>query len=235
MTRRRALLLVAGLVAAGAGIVLTPHLLSLAGSFELEVRKLEARDRADPPEPGGVVFTGSSSIRFWGSLARDMAPLPVSNQGFGGSHLEDVIRYAPRLVLPHRPRLVVVYAGDNDLAGDDKTPERVSADFALLVRRIHAILPEARIYFLAIKPSIRRWERWPAMRDANERIAAACADDPRLVYVDVATPMLGADGQPREELFVFDGLHLSEAGYALWTSILRPRLLRDWRRLADAP
>jgi lysophospholipase L1-like esterase len=146
-----------------------------------------------------------------------------------------VIEYAPRLVLPHQPRLIVLYAGDNDLAGDDKTPESVSADFGVLVGRIHASLPETRIYFLAIKPSILRWERWPRMRDANERIAAACGDDPRLVYVDVATPMLGPDGAPREELFAFDGLHLNEAGYALWTSILRPRLVRDWRRLSTAP
>jgi len=214
---------------------LAPLLLSLTGHFGLEVWRLEARNRAEPPEPGGIVFVGSSSIRMWSSLARDLAPLPVSNQGFGGSHIEDVIRYAPRLVLPHRPRLVVLYAGDNDLAGDDKTPESVSADFGVLVSRIHATLPETRIYFIAIKPSILRWDRWPAMRDANERIAAACADDPRLVYVDVATPMLGPDGKPREELFVFDGLHLSEEGYALWTSILRPRLQRDWRRLSPTP
>ena len=235
MTRRRAFVLVAGLAAVGAGVLLAPQISSLAGHFGLEVRRLEARNRAQPPEPGGIVFVGSSSIRFWSSLARDMAPLPVSNQGFGGSHIEHVIRYAPRLVLPHRPQLVVLYAGDNDLAGDDKTPESVSADFGVLVSRIHASLPETRIYFLAIKPSIRRWERWPQMRDANERIAAACADDPRLVYVDVATAMLGPDGTPREELFVFDGLHMSEEGYALWTSILRPRLQRDWRRLSTAP
>jgi lysophospholipase L1-like esterase len=235
VTRRRALALGAGLAAIAAAVVLAPQIFGLAGQFGLEVRRLESRNRAQPPEPGGIVFVGSSSIRFWGSLARDMAPLPVSNQGFGGSHIEHVTRYTPRLVLPHRPRLVVVYAGDNDLAGDAKTPESVSADFATLVRRIHAALPKTRIYFLAIKPSIRRWDRWPRMREANRRIADACADDPRLVYVDVATPMLGSDGKPREELFVFDGLHLSEDGYALWTSILRPRLQRDWRRLSDGP
>lgn len=235
MTRRRALAAGAAVLFVGALVWVAPLLLSLTGHFGLEVRRLETRNRAQPPEPGGIVFVGSSSIRLWSRLARDMAPLPVSNQGFGGSHIEDVIRYAPRLVLPHRPRLVVLYAGDNDLAGDDKTPESVSADFGVLVSRIHATLPETRIYFIAIKPSILRWDRWPAMRDANERIAAACADDPRLVYVDVATPMLGPDGNPREELFVFDGLHLSEEGYALWTSILRPRLQRDWRRLSTTP
>jgi lysophospholipase L1-like esterase len=235
VTRRRALAAAAAVLFVGAGVWLAPLLLSLTGHFGLEVWRLEARNRAEPPKPGGIVFVGSSSIRMWSSLARDMAPLPVSNQGFGGSHIEHVIEYAPRLVLPHQPRLIVLYAGDNDLAGDDKTPESVSADFGVLVGRIHASLPETRIYFLAIKPSILRWERWPRMRDANERIAAACGDDPRLVYVDVATPMLGPDGAPREELFAFDGLHLNEAGYALWTSILRPRLVRDWRRLSTAP
>jgi lysophospholipase L1-like esterase len=200
-----------------------------------EVRRLEARSRAHAPEPGGIVFTGSSSIRLWSSLGEDLAPLPVSNQGFGGSHIAHVSRYAPRIVLPHRPRMVVLYAGDNDLAGGDKTPESVAADFGAFAETVHAELPEARIYFVSIKPSILRRARWPAMRRANELIAAACARDERLVFLDVATAMLGEDGAPRPELFRWDRLHLNDEGYALWTSILRPRLERDWRLRRGEP
>ena len=151
------------------------------------------------------------------------------NRGFGGAHLEHVNHYLDRIVLPYRPRAVVLYAGDNDLAaGSGKTPERVVADFDAFVAGVHAALPDARIYFVAIKPSRLRWEQWPDMKRANDAIATRCSADPRLVFLDVATPMLGADGRPRGELFAFDGLHLSDAGYALWVDVVRPRLLADW-------
>jgi lysophospholipase L1-like esterase len=210
---------------------LAPRAMREAGFWEWEIRRLERRTREERPEPGGIVFTGSSSIRLWDTLGRDMAPLPVANRGFGGSHLEHVTHYAPRIVLPLEPRIVVVYAGDNDLAGGDKTPESVAADFVALAARVHRALPRTRIVFLSIKPSRLRWERWPAMAEANRRIEEICEADPRLEYVDVATPMLDADGEPRPELFRMDGLHLNERGYALWTDLVRPRLQRTWSRL----
>ena len=37
--------------------------------------------------------------------------------------------------------------------------------------------------------------------------------------------MLGAAGEPRGELFIFDGLHLSDEGYEVWTGVIRPVLL----------
>ncbi len=194
------------------------------------IRSIEARAEESGLEPGGIVFTGSSSIRRWKTLARDMAPLPVVNHGFGGSQISHVVHYAPRIVLPQRPRVVVLYAGANDLSAG-QSPASVADDFRELVSTIHAELPETRILFLSMKPSILRRERWPQMERANRSIREMCEADPRLVYVDVATAMLDREGEPREELFVWDGLHLNEKGYALWTSILRPRLELEWRRL----
>ncbi len=195
-----------------------------------EIAAFEALDLERPPAEGGIVFAGSSSIRLWHTLAADMAPLPTVRRGFGGAHLDHVSHYAERIVLPYRPRAVVLYAGDNDLAsGTGKSPERVVADFERFVARVHAALPDTRIYFVSIKPSRLRWRRWPLMRRANERIAALCERDPLLIYLDIATPMLGADGEPRPEIFVFDGLHLNAEGYALWTAVIRPRLLADWQ------
>ncbi len=186
-------------------------------------------DAETPPVPGGIVFTGSSSIRLWDGLAEDMAPLPVLNRGFGGSHLAHVVHYYERLIYVHEPRAVVVYAGDNDLSsGGGKTVEDVVAAYDALDRLVRRTLPEAHLYFIAIKPSKLRIDRWPEMERANAAIEKRCNATPRRTYLDVATPMLGPDGQPRRELFVFDGLHLSDEGYALWTEVVRSRLLADW-------
>lgn len=196
--------------------------------FADEIAAFAEQDRATPPPAAPIVFVGSSSIRLWSTLARDMAPLPVLNRGFGGSQLAHVVYYAEETILRYAPRAVVVYAGDNDLdASSAKTADDVAADFARLVEIVRARLPETRLYFLSIKPSKLRWARWPEMQRANALIAARCARDPRLAFVDVATVLLGANGQPRDEVYRFDGLHLNETGYAEWTRIVRARLCAD--------
>jgi lysophospholipase L1-like esterase len=192
--------------------------------FASEIEAFIEADRARPPAPGQIVFVGSSSIRFWTTLAEDMAPLATVRRGFGGAHLSHVLYEAPRVILPYAPRAVVVYAGDNDI-GAGKRAETVVADFEALVERIHASLPETDVWFLSIKPSRLRRALWPEMVKANEGIRARAERDPRVRYVDVGTSLLGTDGEPDRRFFRFDGLHLNAAGYAAWTAVVRPALL----------
>ena len=193
--------------------------------WEKAISAFEQMDEREPPPKGGVVFVGSSSIRLW-DLDESFPEVRAINRGFGGSHLADSVHFAERIILKHRPRTVVVYAGDNDLHAG-KTPGRVADDFESLVSKVRSELPKTTIVFVAIKPSLKRWGIVDRVRAANERIRALCERDERLVFVDVFTPMLGPDGMPRRELFVDDGLHLSEAGYALWTELVRPHLSGD--------
>jgi lysophospholipase L1-like esterase len=196
--------------------------------FDDAIADFEARDRMQPPPRGAVVFVGSSSIRLWSTLAEDMAPLPALNRGFGGAHMSHVARHARRLVTPYAPRAVVVYAGDNDLGeGTGKTAETVRDDFAAFVAAVRGGGPELPIYFLTIKPSRLRWERWPEMQRASALVGELARGDPRLHVVDVGSALLGPDGTPRRELFRLDGLHLNRAGYAAWTTVLKPIPLRD--------
>lgn len=196
-----------------------------AERFAPEIDAFEESDRTKPPAPGAVLFVGSSSIRMWKTLARDMAPLRTINRGFGGSHLAHVDHYADRIVAPYLPRAVVLYAGDNDLSGaSPKTPERVLEDLELFVAHVHRAVPKAPVYFLAIKPSLARFAKWPSMQRANALVRSFAERTPLVEYVDVATPMLGDDGAPDETLFIADGLHMNERGYALWTSIVKPVL-----------
>ncbi len=190
--------------------------------WENAIIAFEQQDKKQPPPKDPLVFVGSSSIRLW-DLAKSFPDLPAINRGFGGSELADSVYFAPRIVLKYEPRLIVLYAGDNDIAAG-KTPEQVCSDFQSFVRLIHDKLPKTRIIYLSIKPSLLRWASIDKIRKANALIEAQCRKDDRLLYVDVATPMLGDDGEPRRELFAVDGLHLNEKGYAVWAERLKPRL-----------
>ncbi|MGH7562105.1 MAG: SGNH/GDSL hydrolase family protein [Gemmatimonadales bacterium] len=183
--------------------------------FESEIQAFEAADRAHAPPAGGVVFVGSSSIRLWQTLEADFPDARVINRGFGGSELADAVRYAPRIVLPYSPALVVLYAGDNDLAAG-QSPELVLRDYQAFVRLVRSKLPETRIAFISIKPSPSRWALAAKVRKANRLVKEYSSGDRRLHYVDVYTPMLDAAGAPRRELYLADGLHLNAAGYAIW-------------------
>ena len=189
---------------------------AVEGRWESAIRRFEMRDKQNPPAQGQVLMLGSSSIRGWDN--RKWFPDVVTlNRGFGGSQIADSLQYADRIVLPYRPRLIVFYAGDNDVAAK-KTPQRVFDDYKALVDKVARALPRTRWLYVAIKPSLSRWHLWPKMREANELIEAYCRGDERLTFVDIGKPMLGPDGRPRKELFKRDGLHLNEAGYELWTS-----------------
>jgi lysophospholipase L1-like esterase len=189
--------------------------------FEPEIRVFEAADRSSPPPLGGVVFIGSSSIRNWTNVAADFPDVRILNRGFGGSTLADVVHYADRILLPYQPRLVVLYAGDNDLALG-RTPEQVLSDYRAFVAHLRTAYPAARVAFVAIKPSPARRAYLDRARETNQRIRAQIKRDSLEIYVDVFTPMLDTRGQPRPELFGADSLHMTRAGYLLWRSLLAP-------------
>jgi hypothetical protein len=222
MPWRRTICLFFGLAAAGAFTFTRPAENALA-KWEQDIRAFEAADRTNSPPRNAVLFIGSSSIRMWKSLAEDFKGMPVINRGFGGSQMTDSVFYADRIVIPYHPREIVVYAGDNDVAAG-RTPQQVLGDFQAFVAKIRAALPGMKICYIAIKPSPARWKLVEQAREANRRIAQWTRTQAGLEFIDVFTPMLGEDGQPRAELLAKDKLHLNEKGYQLWTSIVRPYL-----------
>jgi lysophospholipase L1-like esterase len=199
----------------------------LAQGWEPAIRDFEEQDKIHPPKPGCIVFAGSSSFRFWDTLASDMKPLEVINRGFGGSEFSDLDMYTNRIVIAYRPRAVVVYEGDNDLAeGSSKTPEMVANDFRKFVQIVHGALPDAWIYILSIKPSNLRKKQWPQMKAANKLMEDYAATQPRVQYIDIATMTFDANGNLPTDLFKPDGLHPTPKLYAMWTAIIKPILLQ---------
>ena len=196
-----------------------------AARWEGRIAQYEQQDKAAPPPQGAVVFVGSSSIAAW-DTKKDFPDIVTIQRGFGGSQVADSVHFAGRIVLPYRPRAIVFYAGDNDIA-DGKPPRQVLADYKAFVAKVHTELPQTRIVFVAIKPSIARWHLVEQVRKANALIEAYTKTDERLFYVDVDAPTLGADGRPRKELLKEDGLHLTHEGYLLWSALVRPYILAD--------
>lgn len=184
--------------------------------WENDIKAFEAADHEAPPPKGAVLFVGSSSIRMWKELAQDFPDTKVINRGFGGSQIADSTYFADRIVIPHQPRMVVLYTGDNDLAAG-KSPQQVFDDYKSFVARVRDKLPKARIAFLSIKPSLARLKLMDQIRETNRLVREFAAAGKGLDYIDVFTPMLNAEGQPRPELFLKDGLHMNREGYAIWT------------------
>jgi len=190
--------------------------------WEKSIQKFEAKDKEQFPEKGGIVFVGSSSMVYWKTDV-DFPEFNVINRGFGGSQTKDSVEFAHRIVIPYEPRIVALYAGDNDIAAGASV-EKVIADTEEFVSIVHEALPEAKIIYVAIKPSISRFGMRKKMRAINDAVIEMAKADPLLVFADIDTPMLASNGIPRAELFVGDGLHLSREGYDVWNKVMRPLL-----------
>ncbi len=189
-----------------------------AKDWEKEISAMEAKAEKAEHAKDGYLFVGSSSIRMW-DLKKSFPELATINHGFGGSELSDSLQFADRIVIPFQPKVVFLYAGDNDI-GNGKSAEVVVKDFVTFAARLRAALPETQVVFLPIKPSLKRWTLWPEMKKANLEIEMFTKTMDHLHYLDTATPMLGADGKPMADLFKSDGLHMTEKGYALWNKVV---------------
>ena len=221
-----AILLLGGVVAAAVFLLWQSQAASDPAFFESAIVAFEETDSLGMPPPGGIVFTGSSSIRFWDTLAEDMAPLPVIRRGFGGAHMTHVIHNARRVITPYAPRAIVVFVGGNDLASG-KSVETIVHDFGTFLALMHTDLPDVGIWLLSMKPSKLRWNQWDEMKRVSAALEEIADDDPRIRFVETGLSLLGPDGSP-DDVYVFDGLHLNAEGYRRWTQVLKPQLLEAY-------
>lgn len=218
------LLLLGVLLSLGIGLY-NLRAMGRAEYWESAIREFEEADRTAPPKPGVIIFAGSSSICFWRTLGQDMFPLAVVNRGFGGAQIDHVGHYAHRIILPYRPRAVVLYAGVDDLIWG-RTPEEVLIEFRHFVGLVHAELPETWIYFVSIKPTRLFGSHWAAMKRTNDLIEAFVRTQDRVEFIDVSTALLDAQGKARPEFLSWDGLHPNRQGYVLMTSKIKPVLAK---------
>lgn len=195
---------------------------SAADKWEATIASFEKGDLENAPPEGGIVFVGSSSIRLW-DLKKSFPNLPAINRGFGGSEVSDSVHYVDRIVIKYKPRTIVFYAGDNDIAHGE-SPEQVASDAREFVAKVREKLPETKILFLSIKPSGARAKLRDKQDQANALVKQLGEKDPLFKFIDVGSVLLDKDGMPRPELFLPDQLHLNAKGYDLWNEILTAAL-----------
>ncbi len=187
--------------------------------YEADVKTLEAARAQQGPTRSPFVFYGSSTLRLWANLPGDLQEPRAVNLGFGGSTLEACAFFFERLVVPEQPCSLIIYAGDNDL-GDGRSPEQVLEYFTALTDKVRLHLGSLPYTFISVKPSPARVSIIDDIRGANALIQEAIQEQPNASYIDVFEAMLNGDGSPRTELFDSEGLHMSRAGYELWTELL---------------
>ncbi len=188
----------------------------------------EKRDQTEVADESSILFLGSSSIRRWESMPKDLAPWKTVGRGYGGAKFSDLAVFAPRLLAAHHPRGVVVYVG-NDITGkpeQDKKPEVIVRLFGEVVGAIKKQVPQAEIFLIAITPAPSRFKAWPETQAANKQLKEYCEKDSKLHFIETHPSYLTADGQPRPELYVKDQLHQNEDGYQIWSGIIRKELER---------
>lgn len=212
------------LAAVALGLALAATARAADNRFEKEILAFEARDKEQRPPENAVLFVGSSSIRMWKKLADDFRGTDVINRGFGGAEFSDVMHYLDRVVIPYKPRIVIVYAGSHDLRGPGGSPERVLEVFQQFEKAVHEKLPKTRVCFLSMKPSLAKWDSIELDRKANTLVAEYAAKAELVDYIDIWAPMIAEGSPPPAKLFLRDRNHLSEAGYAIWAKAVRAYL-----------
>lgn len=200
-----------------------------APGFETSIEQFERKDHQCFPPLGGVLVTGSSHIRKWKTIHEDLAPLTIIHRGYGGSTFNDALHYAERIMIPYKPRAIVIYTGNNDL-NCGVSPETVRDTCQAFVEKVRSQLPNVRFYVVSIPPAVLRWKgrddgMWPDREKANHLIKEYC-DANGIPWIDTASGMFGPDGNPRKEIFGPDDLHMNREGYYIWRDAILPVLLK---------
>ncbi len=203
-------------------------LLHLSGyaqkQFESEIQAFEEQDKAHPPVKDPILFVGSSSLRLWSDIKEAFPDKPVLNRGFGGSTLADVAYYYNRLIPVYKPRQIVIYCGENDIAGG-KSAKDTYMEFFKLYAKIRKDMPRVPVLFIYAKPAPSRWAKRAEMQEFNRLVSSFLDGEEDADYLDVWPLMLNADLRPEPILFKSDSLHMTAEGYRRWAEAIKPYLV----------
>lgn len=193
--------------------------------WEKEISELVKQDETKTYPDNSILFIGSSSIRLWRNIDKDMAPYPVIQRGFGGANLRDLLVYENRLVNPHTFRAICVFIANDIHGGEaDRTPEEVFTLYKQLIKSIRKEHKKEPIFWIQITPTESRWHVWDKTQKANELIKSYTEKHKNLYYIQTAESYIGSDGKPIKEYFLEDKLHLTQKGYDVWAEIIKRNL-----------
>lgn len=195
--------------------------------FWNDIEAFKKQDSISFPGTGKILFVGSSSFTKWKDVQDYFPGYPIINRGFGGSSLPDVIRYREDVIFKYKPKQIVIYCGENDLAGNDTvSAATVVKRFKELFSLIRGRFKNVPIAFISLKPSPSRQHLMPKMLEANLTIKNYLKKQKKTAFIDVYYKMLKPDGKPIDDIFIEDKLHMNAKGYAIWQKIMKPYLLK---------
>ena len=216
-----------GLAAISFLLISITGLLAQQPAFYSDIQAFKQKDAVQPPALHSILFVGSSSFTKWTDVQEYFPGYPILNRGFGGSSLPDVIRYANDIIFPYQPKQIVIYCGENDLAASDTvTAAMVVARFTTLFGMIRKQLGEVPVLFVSLKPSPSRSRLFPKMKEVNAQVRAFLQKNKKTAFADVYTKMLDANGEPMQDIFLDDKLHMNAKGYAIWKEVIGPLLIK---------
>lgn len=194
-------------------------------AWESDIEKFEQLDVTKSYPSDAILFAGSSSIRLWSTIGKDMMPYNVIQRGYGGAKLSDFAVYADRIIYPHPCKAIVIFIA-NDISGNenDKSPLEVSQLFRKTLYIIRRKFTDTPVFWISVTPTPSRWAVWPEIKEANGMIKEICDSHRNTYFIDTEKYFLNSSGLPRSELFVEDKLHLNDEGYAIWTGIIKNEL-----------
>jgi hypothetical protein len=193
--------------------------------WENAIQKFEQLDKSESDPENAILFVGSSSIRLWQWIKEDMAPYPVIQRGYGGAKFSDLDYYAERIIYPHEFRALVIFIA-NDISGSkkDKSPAEIVELYTSVLETVRKKHDTTPVFLIAITPTKNRWDVWHKTKEANRQLKAKCNELDNAYFIDTINLYLNEKGEPREELFIEDKLHLNEEGYDVWTSAIKASL-----------
>ena len=204
---------------------LQPYLGQAVNQWEGSVRGFEIMDRQRTYSTDSLLFAGSSSIRLWHTIESDLPGYHLFRRGYGGAKYSDLAVHAKRILHPHRYRALVLFVA-NDVSGSpqDKSPQEVVKLVEYIVGVSQKHQPNAKVVLIAVTPTRNRWKVWEQTKAVNAAIEEFCTQKEGVFFVPTESYFLNAQGEPREELFVADKLHLNRDGYRLWGQIIASHL-----------
>ncbi|MDN3670049.1 SGNH/GDSL hydrolase family protein [Echinicola jeungdonensis] len=203
-----------------AGISISGNTQEVSGKFQEEVQQIVQKNPIPKQGPPVYLFTGSSSIRMWKDLSSYFPEIETINTGFGGSQTFELLHYSQELILQYQPKKIFIYEGDNDIAAGKK-PMTILKTTKKLVTKIHQQLPDAHIILISPKPSLARWHLQEEYQNLNRLLEIYCQKQKQVSFANVWNIMLDENGQPKEDIFIEDGLHMNAKGYDLWAKVLK--------------
>lgn len=188
--------------------------------FAKEVKQIEQQTRSIwDQNKATIVFTGSSSIRFWKDIQERFPSQQVLNTGFGGSQFSDLALYLDELILDYRPVKVFIYEGDNDIFAK-KRPRNILKTAQKILGQLQQRSPGMEIVLISAKPSISRWKFRGKYRRLNRKLEKLAQETEGIDFVDVWYPMLDKR-KVKQDIFVEDGLHMNKKGYDIWYDAIK--------------